>query len=324
MTGKEPSRFRTWFLKARDSRKTKDFLVFLVFVVIAAVFWLIMALNDDVQSNYDVSLRIEGKPDSVTFITVPPEKIHVSVRDRGVNLLRHRIMGVPEIQVNFKEFSDGSRMRLSHTELNAVVRHLFGGTASISSVTPDSINLVYTLYPGRRIPIDVVYDVTAAPGMVVGAPKLSTTAVDAFSPIKSDTLRILYTDKVTLRNLDKTTTVEVPVQKVPGTRIEPSVINVTFPVESLVKKESDVPVTADNIPRGQDILFFPSKVRVSYYVPMSRYNDDASPIKVQASFNEAVETSSDKVGVKVVSKAPYMSNVEVLIDSVEYTLVRAD
>lgn len=309
--------------KIRNSGKTKNILVFLIFVCIAAVFWLILALNDEVQDAFDVRFAVEGQPDSVTFVTVPPQRLRVAVRDRGTSLLRHRITGDLTLRLNFEEYADGDRFRVSHSMLNASMRHLFGANATVSSVTPDSLNLLFTRKPGRRTPVESRYNVTVAPGMVLSGATLSSNVVNLYSNQPMDTIRRLYTEEITLRDIDKTTTVEVPLRYPSGTRAIPSTVKVTFNVEQLVKKEAEVAVEADNIPLGQDILFFPSKVRVAYFVPMSHYNETPS-IRVQASFNEAVRTSSDKVGVRVVSKAPYMNNVELLADSVEYTLVRAN
>lgn len=319
---KGPSKLKKLGLTLRDSGKTKDFLVFLVFVAIAAVFWFILALNDDMQDTYEVNVDIQNIPDSVTFITVAPHKLHVVVRDRGLNIVKHKVSGVPTLNLNFEEFADGNNFRVSHTVLQASLRRIFGSSASMSSVTPDSLSAVYTTYPGQILPLDLVYDVSVASGMILGTPKISNSTVKVFSTSKSDTLRKLFTEKVVLRTIDHNVTIEVPVEKLPGKRVIPDMVSVTFPVEQLVKKESEVLVEADNIPLGHDILFFPSRVKVVYFVPISKYTESNIPLKVEASFNEAFNTSSDKVGIKVVSKSPYIRNVELLQDSVEYTLVK--
>lgn len=321
------SRISETFWKIRNSGNTKNVLVFLVFVCIAAVFWLFMALDDDVQDNCQVRLVVEEVPDSVTFIDIPPFSLNVTVRDKGTNLVRSKITGVPEVRLKFADFAQSDVFRVSHSRLSATVRRLFGSTSVISSITPDSLRLYYSTLPGLRVPVVADYDVTAAPGMVVnGHPVLSPDAITLYTLPRNqrDSIANVLTDRIELKNLEKTTTVEVPILAPRNTRAEPSKVRLTFKVEPLVKKESEVAVTPDRVPPGQDILFFPARVKVVYFVPMSLYSSDASSIRVEASFDDAVKSASDKVAIKVVGKAPYMNNVELLSDSVEYTLVRSN
>lgn len=319
---KRRGRISAWSRKVKESGKTKNFLVFLVFVCIAAVFWLILSLNDDVQTGFDLTVKIDNVPDSVTFITPPPTKIHVMVRDKGGRLLQYAVNGKSELHLNFEEFESGDYFRVSKTSLLSSLRHLFGSNASISWVTPDSLSLLFTRQPGRKVPVELTYEATAVAGMVVlPDPQLSEKSVTLYSLNREDTIRRLFTEKVVLRNLDKTTTVDVPLAVVPGTRALPGNVKVTFTVEPLVRKESEVAVEVENLPSGRDILFFPSKVKVAYYVPMSLYNRESDGIKVVASFKDAQLSRSDKVGVRLEASAPYVSGAEVMADSVEYSLV---
>lgn len=317
------SRFKESFRRLRDSGKTKDFLVFLVFVFVAALFWFILTLNDEVQESYNVALVIDDVPDSVTFISPIPASIGVSVKDRGMNLLRYKVSGTPSLHLKFQEYADGEYLRVSHTGLNNALRQALGQNVTISSVTPDSLRLLYTRNPGRTVPVELVYDVTVSPGMVLGEPKVTPAFVSVFSQDPADTLQKVLTQTVVIRDMDKTTTVEAQLKRMPGRRMIPDKVSATFSVEQLVKKDASVPIVADRVPYGDDILFFPSKASVTYYVPMSHYNDTDDGIKVEASFNEAVNTTSDKVGIRVTAKAPYISKIELHQDSVEYTLVRA-
>lgn len=325
MSSEKRSSAKRWIHNLRNSRKAKNFLVFLVFVCIATLFWVIMTLNEDVQKSFKVKLVIDQVPDSVTFINNPPTSLSLTVRDRGTNIVHHTFAGTPELHLNFQDFAGDGVFRVPSQRLNTLLRHLLGQTASISSISPDSLSLIYTSLAPRRVPVEVVSDVTAAPGMVIeGPPKISSPLVELYSSAAADTLRRLFTHKISLHNLDHPTTVDVPLEVPAGFRAIPSSVKVTFQVESLVKKEADVIVEADNIPAGQDILFFPTRVKVAYYVPMSRYNDGADPIKIVASFHEAEMTTSDKIGLRVASKAPYITSVELLTDSVEYSLVRSN
>lgn len=322
MAQEEPSRFKKKLKKLRDSGKTKDFLVFLVFVFVAAAFWFIMTLNDEVQESFEIELKITEVPDSVTFIQLPPSSVHVAIKDRGMNLLKYKVTGRPVLQLSFTQFADANHFRVNHTELISALRNLLGVTANITTLDPDSLGLVYTTLPGKKVPVDLVYDATVSPGLVLGTPKLSNPNVLVYSTMPNDTVKAVYSEKVVLHDISKNTTVNVHLKTPSGRRVEPGTIDVTFVVEQLVKKEANISVVPDKVPPGEEILFFPAKVKVTYYVPISKYNELDDGIKLEASFNDAVNSTSDKVAIKVVDKAPYINSIELGQDNVQYTIIK--
>lgn len=312
--------------KIRNSGKTKNFMGFLIFVLIAAFFWLFMVLNETHHKTFELKLSIEDLPDSVTFITDLPPKVQVTINDRGFNLLRYSYIKDNSIKLNFEGGKNEGVYTVSRAELSSAVKNVFGSGAIVTNITPESIQAEYVVGAGEKFPIIPVYNIECMPGMTLsGMPKLSVDTAVVYSTHSLDTITAIYTEPIVLRKVDKPVTVKAELKQMPGIKAMPQTISVTFDVEQLVKKTVDVIVKADYIPAGQDILFFPSRVRVSYYVPMNKYtelNDD--DIEVMASFREAVESSSDKVSVKVTRHAYFMKNVEIPIDSVEYTLVRGD
>ena len=71
---------RDWFDKAKKailSPQGRNVLVFLVFVVISAVLWMIMTLNEEIQKDLRCKIEIINKPDSVTMISYLPDAINV-------------------------------------------------------------------------------------------------------------------------------------------------------------------------------------------------------------------------------------------------------
>ena len=67
---------RNEWKRIRTSSRFHNFMMFLIFVAIAAVFWFILALNDSVTETFQVRLNIQNVPDSVTFITDPVGRRH--------------------------------------------------------------------------------------------------------------------------------------------------------------------------------------------------------------------------------------------------------
>lgn len=322
--GLRADRIRQSWEKVKSTQRFRDLLLFTIFVVISAIFWMIMSLNENVQTTFDINVNIYDTPDSVTFITEPPEKIQVTVRDKGTNLLRRGLMRGADLDVNFKEYASGGLLRYPKEALYTSLRRIFGSTAQISAVSVDSLKLAYTTNKGKRVPIVVETDVTASSGNVVaGNPILSQTYAYVYADkYILDTITRVYTKKIVKRNLAASAKEEAEIIGIKGVRIEPTTIKVDIPVEPLVSKTASCIVKVVNVPEGLSVLLFPEKIDVAYFVPMSRYNAVQNNIEVVADYAQSGHGRSGRLPVSVGKHPPYCINVKPMTDSLEYTIVR--
>ncbi|MBD5221798.1 MAG: hypothetical protein HDS70_05445 [Bacteroidales bacterium] len=315
--------FKTTWKGIKASSGFHNFLIFLGFVVLATFFWIIMAMNDSAQDTFDVQLNLTGVPDSVTFINDPPKKIHVSVRDKGTRLFRSAL-NEPKLSINFREYAQGGVFRFSAADMNTSLKSLFGAAAQITNVSVDSLNLSYTTERGKRVPVIISADVKAQSGKVISGRLMpAPTAVRLYSTmIDLDTITRVETKTIVRRNLNETTSVEVNIKPIAGVKIVPSKIKVTIPVEPLVKKTIMVPITIKDLRDGYSLLLFPDNVEVSYFVPMSRFNDNFKGFEVAVFFEDALKSRSTLVPLTITSFPKEISNPTLKSDSVEYTIVK--
>ncbi|MCH5227894.1 MAG: hypothetical protein J1F16_08815 [Muribaculaceae bacterium] len=300
-------------------------MLFLVFICVSALFWLILALNDSAQDHFNVNLRIVNQPDSVTFISDVPDKIHVGVSDKGTSLWRNGYLKKPTVNIDFKEYSSDGVLRYSYNDLISSLRETFGGTASITSVSLDSLQLFYTTNPGKKVPVHVVCKVEPASGTIMeGSVKASPGSVYVYGT-KSvlDTIRYVSTEPLTLNNISETTEMEVKIQRMKSARALPSKVVLTIPIEPLVRREAMVTVDAVNVPKGEELLLFPSKVPVEYYVAMSRLNDDEDHnIVLVVDFNNVSKSKGGKIPVEISKFPERLKNLKVRTDSIEFAVVK--
>lgn len=316
---------RAKWKRLKSTSSFHNAVVFLIFVAISALFWLILALNDSAQNNFNVKVQITNVPDSVTFISDIPEKIHVNVRDKGTNLWRSGFLRHPSMQIDFKDYSSGGLLRFSREDIMAALKSTFGATAQISSVSIDSLRLEYTTNRGKRVPVVVYSRIYPASGSIMeGEVKAMPSSVYVYGDkAVTDTIHKVTTALVSMRDVSETTTQEIALQKINNVRIIPSVVKVTVPIEPLVKKQSMVTVTPVNVPNGESLLLFPSKVPVEYYVAMSRLgDDDDASIEIQVDYNDIHRTDGDRLPVMVVSYPERFCNLSLKDDGVEYTIVK--
>lgn len=317
-------RFKEYWRNVKTSRGFHNALVFLSFVAVSALFWFVLAMNDNVTKTFDVGLKIVNVPDSVTFITDPPSAIHVTLRDKGTNIFRSAMMNHRNIYINFRDFASGNSFRFTKNDMNAALKSTFGSTAQIGSVSLDSLSLSYTTGKGIRVPIVVRTDISASPGNVIaGLPEPMERVARVYSlSDEIDTLSHVYTEPIVKRNLSETTEFNVRLVSVKGAKVVPSRIKVRIPVEPLVKKEAMASVKALNVPTGTSLLLFPAKVPVSYYVPMSLFNSEQVPVDVTVDYEDTKKSNVNRLPLILQSTEEYVVNPQLEQADIEYTLVK--
>lgn len=301
-----------------------DSILLLIFIAISTLFWVIMALNDSAQDSFDVKVSIVNCPDSVTFISDIPEKIHVTVRDKGSVLWRNHYRH-PNVNINFREYASNGVLNFPNNDLQTSLKSIFGSTSQILSLSLDSIYLDYTTGKGKRVPVLIDANASTTSGNVIeGLPRSKPTNVLIYGErTVIDTIRNVITDPVRLSDLSETTSIDAKLKRIDGVRIIPSSVVITFPVERLVKKHAAVTVDVENVPKGESLLLFPSKVPVEYYVAMSRLgDDDDESIRLTVDYNSIKSSSVSKLPVSIASYPERLLNFSLQQDSVEFTIMK--
>lgn len=303
--------------------KGRNALTFLIFLAISAVFWVLMALNDEVQHDYRLKLKLAGFPDNMTIISGANPTVSVSVKDKGSALMKFTWNTQPELTVNYDEFSKAGdhNLLMTQTQLNSAVRNIFGSSATIIAVRPDSLSLHYTTNPGVPVKVRIDADVRPAPSAVAfGRVTLSTDTVMLYSNSKERSrIKTLTTQPIILTGLTDTAHVSAALIVPPGMRAVPSQIKVTIPIEPLVTKTRKVEIAQRNVPAGKRLVTFPSMAEVDYLLPKSLYNSDASPVKAVVDFS-AYRPGGKKLPVTVLPLPNYYRFVSVRPSEVEFVI----
>jgi len=303
------------------SPQGKNTATFLVFVVIAAVLWVVQVLNDDIQRDLRCTVRITNVPDSLTRVSPIPEAINVSVRARGTQLIKFLWKKAPEMTIDFRTYKSGNRISFGDQALRAYFRNMVGAGSQVQAITPDSLNINFTSRRGIELPVRVDASVLPGPQYAInGKVRALTDSVMVFSlDALPSHLTSVATAPLVLNDVKASQTVRMPLVLPPGTRAIPDSVDIRIDVEPLVSKMRRVPVSTVNVPDGMKMITVPSQVEIYYMVPMSTYKKtDADPkFKVEADYRTI---SGDKVAVQITRAPKDFINVFLSADSVEYIL----
>lgn len=314
---------RKIFSSLRHSSRFHNIGLFLGFVVVATIFWFMMAMNDSIQRECTVKLQIDNVPDSVTFITPAPASLHVTVRDQGTKLIRSVGFRSPTMHINFKDYSDNGLFRFSASDMLASLKGLFGKSASVLSLSLDSLRLDYSTGKGRQVPVVVVSTLEAAPGTVLtGKPTAHPSRVTIHGPREIiDTITRVYTSRVSKTDIKEPVKLWADLIRIPNVRIIPERVEININAEPLVRREETIEIKTIHVPEGINLVLFPSKVAVEFYVPMSKFGEEAPEMTAVVDYSRIHSSNNGKLGVTLLPVHGVVSP-SLRTDSVEYSVVR--
>ena len=308
--------------KAARTPRGKSLLTYGVFLVISAVLWVVLSLNEEDQMDLRMALRIDHLPDSVTIVTTPPEYINVSLRARRTDFLKSTLGREPELNVDWRGYHSRGHIALSSAELKTIARSVVGG-ATVLAVTPDSLNLLYTTSRGRQLPVVLDYKVTPGPQVaLVGKPVYTPDSVMVYAVgAAANGLTAIATEPIRISGLNETATMRVRLMPPAHTRAFPDSVDVTFNVEPLIVKTRRVVIEPVNVPSGAKLITFPAQVDVSYMLPASVYKHASPQFRVVADYRQIDQNAPTKnMRLRLVDVDEILQNVYLSADSAEYII----
>lgn len=308
------------------SRKGKNAITFLVFLVISTVLWVVMAINEDTQSDLRCHLSIVNVPDSVTRISALPPTLSVNVRTRGTTLLRHMFSKNIDLKVDYRQYAQANRIHFNDASLKSFLRNRLGGATQVISVSPDTILVSFTANRGVMVPVKVDAHVMPGPQFAVnGKARPLTDSVMVYAVNAADAnIKSISTEPIVLNDVRSSQTLRVALRTSKNVRAVPDSVDVHIDVEPLVAKSRMVKVTPVNVPQGYRLITVPSEVEVYYMVPMSIYKSaDSNPnFSIRADYGSVAE--SGKIAVTLNSAPKDFLNVFVDVDSVDFILEKRE
>ena len=193
------------------SDKSREFLIFLFFFLIAGGFWLLQTLNSDYEAEFSIPVRMKDVPNNVVLTSEPPSELRVRVKDKGTVLLNY-MLGKSFFPVNlgFLDYKGkDNHVKIYASDFEKKILSQLNVSSKITTAYTQKINLEnISDTTRRRIPLNSERGVKFVPA-----------SVEMIFPVD------IYTEK----------TVEVPLHGVnfpadKALRTFPSKVQITFQV----------------------------------------------------------------------------------------------
>ena len=286
----------------------KEFLIFLFFLLASGSYWLLLALNETIEREVCVPVRLVGVPKNVIVTTDIQDTVRVTVRDKGYTVAAYfYTTKISPVEVAFADYAkqNGTGV-VSQSELLKLLRQEFYGSTKIVQVKPERLDFFYNYGEKRRVPVRLSGRILPGQSYYLARTVFRPDSVDVYASHEAlDTIKCVYTEWQDIRNVTDTIHRKVSLRRLRGAKGVPSVIRMSVFPDVLTEESAEVPVVAVNMPEGKVLRTFPSRVTVKFVVGASMFRMvNTSKFYVVADYNELMEHPSDKCNL-IIRTVPY-------------------
>ncbi len=306
------------------SEKSREFLVFLFFFVIAASFWLLQTLNNDYETNFSVPLKLKGLPENVTLTADLPSEVNIKVRDKGTVLLNYMLTkNFFPILINFSDNTGvNNRVKIYASDFEKQIFSQLNASTRLLSVKPDTLEYIYSMGEAKRVPVRLMGQVVAERQYYISDTLFSPDSVLVYAPKEIlKTITSAYTERLEVKHIADTVSCHPSLSKIRGAKFVPSSVNLLLPVDIYTEKTLEIPIYGVNFPADKILRTFPSKVQLTFQVGLKDFHrlkpDDFA---LNVSYKELMHLGADKYTVKLKKLPPGVSNVRISPKQVDFLI----
>ena len=295
-----------FYRKTKDillSAKGREFFVFLFFFFVAAGFWLLQTLNNDYETEFSIPVRLRNVPDDVVLITEPVSEVRVRVKDKGTVLLNYMLgKSFYPLTLDFSEYKgEDNHVCVYSSQYRKKITAQLSASTTLLSMRPDTLEYYYSTGSAKKVPVALQGKVSAGLQYYLPDTVFTPDSVWVYAPASVlDTITKAYTQPFEQDNISDTLRKQLTLVSQRGVKFIPSSVELMLPVDIYTEKTVEVPLHGINFPADKELRVFPSKVKITFQIGLSRFREvTANDFHLYVSYEELLKLGTDPYTVKL-------------------------
>lgn len=310
--------------RLRLIRINRNFLVFLVFLLISIIFWFMQSIKETTEITINYNLVIEGQPDNLIFTGDMPSEVSVTYTGKGWNAFYFKFMrnDSHDLVINFKDINTkSSRIIIDANMLKRAVLKRKPQGMEFKSTSPSKIEAFYSSGQHKRVPVIFNGHIHTTAGRYHCGTQLYPDSIDIYAPSHLyESIKSVKTENVTFTDLEDTLQTRIALLVPRGAKAIPDSISAQICVDIFTDKTLQVPIYSENVPNNRVMRTFPLKGEVTFLVSATLYDDiTANDFLLVVDYNEAQSTSK-RCKLHVRQQPDNIRHLRISPESVEYII----
>ncbi len=290
-------------------KSNRDLLVFLVFLLLSTGLWFLNALRKDFVTTIEYPVKYSEFPEDFILLGEPQSNVQLKIRSLGYNILPYHFGKI--ISPEYLNVSSFKRIHKGDTEgayiltrdlKNVFTKNLTNGI-DLLEIYPDTLFVLFEKKEKKVVPVKFQSELTFKPQYYQsGNILLKPDSVEISGPLTLiDTIDVVYTQNKVFEDLSDSLIRNVPLITNDNITCNPGRVVVSIPVEPFTEKEVIIPLQSVNVPDSLRLKCFPSEVKISFTIAVSKFNDvSARDFKAEVDYNSNTSnTLPDRLKVRI-------------------------
>ena len=307
------------------SKTNREFLIFLLFLLLSGIFWLMMTFNETYEKEIVLPVRYVNVPQSAVLTSGESDSIHVNISDKGFSLFAFIYSRDSHtIDIDFTKYAlpDGIGS-VPAIDLQHMIEQLLPTSAKITSLKTEKLVFYYNNGEKKKVPVRWRGHLKTDPHYFIAKTLIEPDSVTIFaSREKLDSIHYVYTRELNYSVIHDTLIVTSELQRMQGVKIVPNRVKINIQTDVLTEETIDsIPVVGINMPKGKVLRTFPSRVSVKIVTGMKNYKAIMpSDILVVADYEQFKDETSDKCTLQVKKVPEGVSRATLNVKQVDYLI----
>lgn len=300
----------------------KKILTFSFFVIIAAILWFMQVYNQFFETSISIPIKYVSVPDSIIFQDSLPSQISLRIKDNGFSMFKYYFKKRDTLRLDVSAIINSSSSKvLQGSTFDMYVRKALPSSTQILSYDPLRISFNYSILEYKKIPVVFDGQINLSPGYFLNSDiRIVPDSVTAYAARPDlDKLMFAYTVSDTVSGLNSDKVIPYKLASLKNIKFVPDVVDIDVPVEAYTQKNVEIPVECINLPENLNIKFFPSKVKLSFFVGVSEVDSiKMKDFSVAIDYDGIKDSKQASVPVRITSSPSYVRNLTISPPNVEF------
>jgi len=294
----------------------RDFLTYLVFLLIAITIWYLNALSKDYTTDLKFAVRYSDLPDDKVLTNAPPDQLNLTLNAQGFTLLKYRfgllfnplVLEASYHTLRRKSDSRQGEYFLSTQSLFERIASQLGSDVRLRMVEPDTLDFLLSETIRKNIPVKSALQMQFEKGFFPrGGMVIEPKEITVIGPkTVVDTMQYVHTRPRAFKKVKSSVRATIGLQPVHQLRYSVGEVQIVQVVERFTQASVAIPIEPVNLPEGMMLKTFPASVTINCMAPISDY-EKLQPFMFRAvvDYNAIMDERDNQSKARVqISRAP--------------------